>query len=384
MKAQKSGPLYESALVFEPEPWHNHASCIIQLPNDDLLLCWFHGSGEREADDVIIEGARLQSGSTDWGQRFLMADTLDYPDCNPCIFLDGQKRLWLIYVTILANEWHTALLKYRISNDYLQNTTPKWQESEVLHITPGDKFVTAVNETTDEDEAIHSVLPPSCRMSAGYLKTRRAYAADKLCRRLGWMTRAHPTLLSDGRIILPLYSDGFDFSLMTYTDDDGLNWQLSDPLISHGGIQPSIVERKDGSLAAFMRNNGPAPKRVIYAESQDRGETWSKPERIEIANPGSGLEVIKLSSGNWLMVCNDIEQGRHRLAALISEDEGQNWQHKRYLENGSPLPEDSSYSYPSVIQARDGSIHVSYSYHIAENRKTIKWARFNEDWILDN
>ena len=52
---------------------HNHGSCIIESPRGDLLACWFHGSGERQADDVRIEGARLRRGHTQWSPRFTMA-----------------------------------------------------------------------------------------------------------------------------------------------------------------------------------------------------------------------------------------------------------------------------------------------------------------------
>jgi len=386
-------PFYESALVFPLEPWHNHASCIVELPNGDLLLCWFHGSGEREADDVMIEGARFKAGGKGWSRRFLMADTPDYPDCNPCMFLDPRGRLWLVYATILANEWHTALLKYHVSSDCQLAMAPHWELTEVLHITPGEEFVTAVNIACDAEAP------------EDYLRTRRAHAADKLYRRLGWMPRAHATLLevcpktagetsdlglcgvrrpahSGGRIVLPLYSDGFHFSLMALSDDAGMTWHTSHPIISVGGIQPTVVERSDGSLVAYMRDNGPPPKRVMVTESRDRGETWSRPIDTDIPNPGSGLEVIRLRNGHWLMVCNDTEKGRHRLTIILSQDEGKTWTHKRCLEDDSSEPDPGSYSYPSVIESMDGTIHVSYSYHVSENRKSIKWAHFNEEWVL--
>ena len=59
-------------------------------------------------------------------------------------------------------------------------------------------------------------------------------AADKLFRRLGWMTRAHPFVLDGTRLIVPLYSDGFSFSLMAITDDWGATWKTSTPLVGHG------------------------------------------------------------------------------------------------------------------------------------------------------
>src|SRR5688572_6467993 len=83
--------------LFLKETWHNHASCIVEAPNGDLIVCWFHGSGERTADDVRIEGARLRKGESQWSERFVMADTPDYPDTNCTMFIDPQGRLWLLW-----------------------------------------------------------------------------------------------------------------------------------------------------------------------------------------------------------------------------------------------------------------------------------------------
>src|SRR5262249_21218986 len=124
--AQTDAPFLESELIFPLEHWHNHASCIVETPNGDLLVCWFHGSGERTADDVKIEGARLRRGSTNWSARYTLADTPGYPDTNCTMFIDPQGRLWLLWPTILANEWHTALMKYRISSDYFRDGPPRW------------------------------------------------------------------------------------------------------------------------------------------------------------------------------------------------------------------------------------------------------------------
>ncbi|MBI3472137.1 MAG: neuraminidase (sialidase)-like protein, partial [Candidatus Solibacter usitatus] len=68
-------PFLKSELIFPLETWHNHASSIVELPGGGLLVCWYHGSGERTADDVIVEGARLPKGKSAWSPRFLLADT---------------------------------------------------------------------------------------------------------------------------------------------------------------------------------------------------------------------------------------------------------------------------------------------------------------------
>src|SRR5437867_4069435 len=86
-------PWLKSELLFPPEHWHNHASCIVECPNGDLLVCWYHGSGERTADDVAVLGARKTKRAGHWSEPFLMADTPGYPDTNPAMFIDPQKRL---------------------------------------------------------------------------------------------------------------------------------------------------------------------------------------------------------------------------------------------------------------------------------------------------
>lgn len=391
---RSAAAFYHAELIFPLENWHNHASTIVECPNGDLLVCWFHGSGERTADDVKVEGARLRRGSKTW-TRFTMADTPNYPDTNPTMFIDPQQRLWLIWQTILANEWHTALIKYRVSSDYQKSeAAPRWELNEVLHITPGPEFEATVTQAVAAYEAANKDASQERQaIIKAYIERSKKNAADKFFRRLGWMTRAHPFVLDGKRLIVPLYSDGFSFSLMAITDDWGKSWTTSTPLVGAGNIQPSIVRKRDGTLLTLMRDNGPPPKRLHISESSDAGGTWSPVVDSSIPNPGSGAEVISLSTGHWALIYNDTEQGRNSLAVSISTDEGQTWKWTRHLEYDPAGPEAGAFHYPSIIQARDGSLHASYSYHLNKKnvsqdaegrpaRKSIKHAHFNEEWVL--
>ena len=394
--ATPESPFLEAEIIFPLESWHNHASCIVEGPNGDLLVCWFHGSGERTADDVKIEGARKRKGARVWSPRFTMAATPGYPDTNCAMFIDPQGRLWLLWPTILANRWETALMKYRISSSYRRDGPPRWDVNEVMHVTPGKEFAIAVAKYVEQAEEKLKSSSYSEEMRdrvQGYLKNMRAHAEDKFYCRLGWMTRAHPFVLDSQRLIVPLYSDGFSFSLMAITDDWGQTWHTSTPLIAAGNIQPSIVRRQDGSLYTLMRDNGPPPKRLHQSESRDRGETWSTVIDSDLPNPGSGAEITSLRNGHWVLISNDSERGRNSLAVQISEDEGKNWKWKRHLEYDPPGPEAGSYHYPSIIQAKDGTLHASYSYHLSKRTlpkdvdgdhagKSIKHAHFNEAWIM--
>src|SRR5258706_6612120 len=288
-------PFHRAELLFPLETWHDHASCIVETPNSDLLVCWFHGSGERTADDVKIEGSRLRKGSHQWSPRFTMADTPDLPDGNPCLFIDPQGRLWLLHTTILANTWESALLKVRLSKDYRRDGPPRWESSEVLHVKPGPEFAVEVNRRLPALETAIATLkldPEQQKEAGDFLQAMREHSSDKLYQRLGWMTRAHPVILENRRLIVPLYHDGFSFSLMAITDDWGQTWHASAPLVGPGDIQPSIVQRRDGSLYTLMRDNGPPPKRLLQSDSRDRGETWSTVVDSNLPNPGSGAEII--------------------------------------------------------------------------------------------
>src|SRR5262249_13855164 len=131
--------------------------------------------------------------------------------------------------------------------------------------------------------------------AAGRLKER---LSNKLSSRLGWQPRCKPTVLPSGRILLPLYSDTFSVSLMAISDDTGETWYASKPLAGFGSIQPAVLRRGGGTLVAYMRENGPI-RRIRVAESKDDGVAWGAVGATDLANPGSGLDAVRLANGHW-------------------------------------------------------------------------------------
>ncbi len=368
-----AAPQYSAELIFPLEHWHNHSSSVVELPDGDLLVCWFHGSGERTADDVLIRGARWNHSTGRWTEPFLMADTPSFPETNPVLFLDSRQRLFFFWPLIIAHRWETALMKYRISTDYQQvSGPPHWEYQDNIVLIPKN-----IVERTREFAARESLAGGPF---AGAAARAIEHARDEYYSRMGWFTRTHPLELPSGRILVPMYSDGFSFGIMAISDDHGYTWSASEPIVGMGCVQPSVVRRNDGTLVAYLRDNGPPPKRALISFSKDDGVTWTPARDTEIPNPGTSLEVVRLRDGNWIMVYNDIEQGRYSLVAALSGDEGATWKWRRHLDGRPDRPGPVQYHYPSVIQARDGSIHVTYSYFVPEG-KSIKHARFNEDWI---
>ncbi|MEX0678549.1 MAG: sialidase family protein [Pirellulales bacterium] len=367
-----AAPEYREELVFPLNPRHNHAPGIVACANGDLLVSWYRGSGERSADDVAIYGARLPKGESTWSEPFVLADNPQFPDCNTCMMIDRHQKLWVFWPIILDNHWESALTNYRTSQDYQGPGAPKWDWQGVIWLKPDD-FKDKAMSLFKENSA---QLPPSLSERVKqYGEELEKQLGVKLNQRLGWQPRCKPTILSTGRILLPLYSDTYSFSLMAVSDDDGKTWYAGEPLIGFGNIQPSVLERKDGSLVAYMRENGIRDK-IRTAESTDQGLTWGPVGVMEFPNPGSGLDAVRLASGHWVLVYNDTNRGRNSLAVSLSPDEGKTWSHTRHLEKH----DQGSYHYPAIIQGADGTIHAVYSYFV-EGGKTMKHAAFNEDWI---
>jgi len=414
--------------IFPFQSQHCHGSTIVELPNKDLMVAWFHGSGERTADDVAIKGARRDHITDKWSEPFILADVPDFPDVNPVLFLDGKSRLWLVWYTVLAYQWESSILKYRISENYMQESgPPEWKWQDMIHMKPGgsipdgigknDPFVQTLARKYEE---FHNNL-----VSKGYINNEKGTITDELWeraleqyftiakgtrfpatgtdinekgerirtelgfplhRRIGWQSRNKPLIIGN-RMLLPLYSDGFDFSLIAITDDWGETWHFSEPIVGAGSIQPSLALRKDNSIVAFMRDNGPPPKRLAKSISSDNGKTWNMVEDSDIPNPGTAADVVVLESGNWALVLNDVEAGRHRLSVWMSEDEGITWPHRKILVNGEP-GSDVRGHYPAIIQGSDGNIHVSYTNQIPgpdgqPSIKNIVHACFSEKWLTE-
>ena len=373
-------PVWVSEVIFRPEARHNHASCIVEGPDGTLFVAWFNGSGERQANDVKVQASRRRPGARSWEPRFTLWDTPGFPDCNPSLHVDGRGRLWLFHAAILANTWESTLLQARVSSRWRFRGPVRWDSMEPVLLAPGEEFLRLVAANLprlQSEQARPDLTPRQQREVSEFIDGVRLGSTNSLYRRLGWMPRAHLTQVG-GRWLLPLYHDGYSLSMVAISDDQGRSWRPSAPIVGLGNVQPSLTVRRDGTVVAWMRDNGPPPQRLLRAESRDGGETWTQAEDSEIPNPGSGAEVVVLRSGEWVFIGNDIESGRHSLAAWLSDDEGKTWAHRRRL--ALAPPGGGSFSYPSLIQARDEALHATWS-EVRGGLENIRHARFNRAWI---
>jgi len=177
-----------------------------------------------------------------------------------------------------------------------------------------------------------------------------------------------PVQLSNGDILCPSSTehDGWRVHFERSTDG-GQTWTATPPVNDGktiGAIQPSILFHPDGRLQAVGRTR---QGRVFEVWSEDNGRTWGTMTLTELPNPNSGTDAVTLRDGGQLIVYNHTQKGRSPLNVAISRD-GKRWKPVLVLEN-----ESGEYSYPAVIQTRDGFVHVTYTW----KRQRIKHVIFN-------
>lgn len=360
--AQKSGEfgtIVSGELIFPAQEKHVHGSSVVELPNGDLLAVWFYGSGERSSNDVELMGARLPQGADRWTDVFPMADAPGVPDCNPVLFLNAEKKLFLTWITVLGNRWETSILRVKTTVHYDGPEAPNWDWQDDIFFKPTDDFAAEVKAKIYDVDRPDGVSEEEFRKE---LDGVVEMAENLVARSTGWMTRIPPIRLASGRILLPLYSDGFNFSMIAISDDDGKTWHPSLPIVGRG-IQPSLAVKKDGTIVAYMRkashSKSKEAPRLWTAESKDDGVTWTLSHRTEFPSEAS-VDLFALADGRWIYVANDIDS-RHLLSMFVSDDEGETWRRAETLEF-DPTKQ-NRYCYPCVIQTQDGMLHITYSCH---------------------
>jgi predicted neuraminidase len=319
-RAESGSSRFKAELIFKKVKGYPscHAATIVELPNGDILVAWYAGE-EEAARDVAILCSRRPQGSEKWTEPEVLVDTPDKPEGNPVLWCDPKGVLWLFYVTMQGHGWTTCNMKYVRSLDNGRT----WSEPMFLR------------------------------------------------EELGWMTGIKPLVMKNGEILLPLYDEVNVSSVFMISGDGGKTWLKSGPIKSRpGNIQPSVVQLKDGSLLCYMRTW--VAGKMWQSTSRDNARTWSQATRHDLPNPGSRLDMVKLDTGDLVLIFNNTPRGRTPLSAALSHDEGKTWPFIKNLET-----ERGEFSYPAVIQTRDGLIHVVYTYR----RTHIKHAEFDKPWL---
>ena len=167
-----------------------------------------------------------------------------------------------------------------------------------------------------------------------------------------------PVQLANGDLLCPTSTEHAGWRVhFERTSDLGRTWDTIGPVNDGreiGAIQPSILFHKDGKLQAVGRTR---QSKVFEIWSEDEGKTWGKMILTALPNPNAGTDAVTLKDGRQLLVYNHTSKGRSPLNVAVSND-GKEWQAALVLENEPG----NEFSYPAVIQSRDGLVHITYTW----------------------
>ena len=291
-----------------------HSASIVETRKGDLVATYFGGTKEGNPN-VCIWVSRKPKGKTTWISPQMAADGVFSPDyreaCwNPVIYEtpDGELRIYFKIGVNVAG-WKGWLVRSKDGGK-------TWSKREQL---PDSLY--------------------------GPIKNK--------------------PILNKGRLISPTSDERHGWRLyFEYSDDMGKTWKRTAFVEADSGvkaIQPSIILLPDGRLEALCRTRS---RQIGVTYSSDNGETWSKLRLSNLPNNNSGLDAVSLREGGYALICNDWpiepdkEKGARTPLSILRSDDGQQWRHWITLED-SPILQ---YSYPSIIQSRDGHIHVVYTW----------------------
>ncbi len=324
--AAAEGPFFKTEPIFEFDESHpsNHASTIAMMPNGDLLATWFGGSHEG-MPDAAIWAARKQAGKDEWTKPSILIDDPKLAEGNSLLFTDSKGKVWLFFVKKYDPKWDA------------------WDKTKLLLQTSVDNG----NTWTEPRE----VTPE-----------------------MGWMVRNNLLELPDGRLLLPVYLDGTPKQCLFWLSGDGFKtWEERRvPVTKPESLQPSFV-LLGGERILMLARHGGVPGKIWSALSDDLGKTWRDVKKTKLNNPDSGINLIRLQSGSLVLAFNDSQLSRTPLTIALSEDEGKTWPYRKKIETAA-----KEFSYPFLIQTPDGRIHLTYT---ADDRRIIKYAEFNEEWL---
>lgn len=311
--AQKKGILKEE-FVFEEAPFKEcHASTIAETPSG-IVASWFGGTEEKN-EDVEIWISRNVNGK--W--------------TNPVSIANGIQNKKLRHPC-----WNPVL--YQVPNGPLQNYYK-------VGPTPRDWWGMLI-ESNDGGVTWGEPI----KLQAGILGP----------------IKNKPVLLSNGTLISPTSTEneGEGWRVhFEYSKDFGKTWTKSDDINDgkkYNAIQPSVLLYPGNKLQIMARSKESS---VLSAWSSDFGMTWSELEPSGLPNPNSGTDAVTLQDGRQLLVYNHVGKKpnkwggkRSPLNVAISKD-GIMWEAALVLED-----KEGEYSYPSVIQAKNGKVHIVYTW----------------------
>lgn len=330
-------------IVPAPEGQTNHAPGLVALANGGLLLCWYSGTTEANADARI-----LCSDSTDQGRSWTaprvvvergdQAKGAEAPNKsvgNVTLYDAPDGRLWMIYGVIQRWEW-----------PLVGNVCRNWLCGRVDAKVSLDQGATWSSAVRFDDQT--GALPRGKPVRAGSL----------------------------GELI-PLYREGAEQSFIRIVDLVRLPPGSPPPdriavLPAPQLIQPSLVVQADGKIRAFLRDSREVA--VHTALFDPATLTWSVPVATNLPNPGAAIDAFMDEEGEFVLVYNPSAGDRLTLR-LASAADGVHFRGGCDLVSAG---RQGDVAYPTVVRTADGNWHVAYS---SDDKSRIRHITFNAAWL---
>ena len=307
-----SPAIVTSEFVFERAPFPSaHASTIAET-RGGLVAAWFGGTKERDPDVGIWVS---RNDGTRWSAPVEVAngvqpDGTRHPCWNPVLFQPSSGPLLLFYKVGPSPSAWWGLVRTSADNGRTWSAPVKLPEgilgpirAKPVELRPG------------------VLLAGSSTEHGGWIVHMERYSG-------AWTAEALAA---------------------------GANWQKSGPLnvpAEFGAIQPTILVHPS-SLQILCRTRQGV---IAESSSQDGGRTWSPMKATALPNPSAGIDAVRLGDGRFLLVYNPTATGRAKLDVAMSSD-GKIWKRAVVLEDS-----EGEYSYPAMIQSRDGRVHLTYTW----------------------
>ena len=320
------------------------------------MATWFGGTKERNPD-VCIWVSRKPKGAKDWTKPVMVADGVELQPLKP----DSTAAISLV----------TTAQKPAFGGRFM--SLPEWTGNRG-EAAIGDNYREAcwnpvLFETPTGELQLYFKIGFNIQSWQGWCVTSKDGGKTwskrmKLPEGIYGPIKNKP-ILNNGRLIAPTSDERDGWKVyFELSDDMGKTWRRTAFVEADAGvkaIQPSIIRLPDGRLEALCRTRS---RHIGVTYSSDNGETWSKLQLIDTPNNNSGIDAVTLQDGTFAMICNDWpieptkEKGARTPLSILRSTDGIHWNHWITLED-SPI---SQYSYPSIIQSRDGHIHVVYTW----------------------
>ncbi len=304
----------KAEFIYDVAPFPScHASTIAE-GSAGVIAAWFGGTAEKNPD-VGIWVARSTGGR--WSKPVEVANGVQpggqrYPTWNPVLFQPRDGALQLYYK--------------------VGPTPSTWWGMRMSSADGGRTWTAPVR------------LPDSI---VGPIKNK-------------------PIQLNDGTIVSPSSTEHDGWRVhVERSADSGATWTTSGPLNDgreFGAIQPTFLRHGPQRLQMLCRSRQHV---IVESWSEDGGATWTPLKATNLPNPNSGIDGVTLADGRHLLVYNPVPRGRSPLVLAISND-GRNWTTALVLED-----QPGEFSYPAIIQSRDGRVHVTYTWR---REKIRHWA----------